>query len=332
MMMRMRAARGLALACAASRPSAPLLRNGSHIYTRSTSTLASPSLAHAKSLQALQSGTAAAVSTAVCMLSTSTITAEADARVSGNTIRREGLREGMPEITLYQYEVCPFCNKVRAFLDFHNVPYKVVEVDPLRKGELKFSKEYRMVPIAMIDGNQVNGSQDIISAVDKMIRPEAGEEKENVEEEKWVKWTDDHLIHLISPNIYRTPRESMQAFEYIADNSKFGTIQRFAIRYSGAMAMYFIAKKIKKKYSIEDAREDLYKALDSWMSAVKEHGGSYLGGKDGPNVADLSIYGVLKACEKFDTFRDVRENSREFTEWFDKMKSVVGEPGIIERM
>ena len=24
-------------------------------------------------------------------------------------------------ITLYQYEVCPFCCKVKAFLDFHNV-------------------------------------------------------------------------------------------------------------------------------------------------------------------------------------------------------------------
>lgn len=25
------------------------------------------------------------------------------------------------EITLYQYEVCPFCCKVKAFLDYHKV-------------------------------------------------------------------------------------------------------------------------------------------------------------------------------------------------------------------
>lgn len=31
-------------------------------------------------------------------------------------------RSGLPkEIVLYQYQVCPFCNKVRAFLDYHNV-------------------------------------------------------------------------------------------------------------------------------------------------------------------------------------------------------------------
>ena len=29
--------------------------------------------------------------------------------------------------------------QVRAFLDFHNIPYRVVEVNPLTKGELKWS-------------------------------------------------------------------------------------------------------------------------------------------------------------------------------------------------
>ena len=31
--------------------------------------------------------------------------------------------KGVPkEVILYQYEVCPFCCKVKAFLDFHKVP------------------------------------------------------------------------------------------------------------------------------------------------------------------------------------------------------------------
>eukprot|EP00051_Salpingoeca_urceolata_P024888 m.442674 g.442674 ORF g.442674 m.442674 type:complete len:187 (-) comp20286_c2_seq41:780-1340(-) len=36
-------------------------------------------------------------------------------------------------ITLYQYQACPFCTKVRTFLDYCRVPYNVVEVDPLSK-------------------------------------------------------------------------------------------------------------------------------------------------------------------------------------------------------
>lgn len=38
--------------------------------------------------------------------------------------RRQRERKGLPkDIILYQYEVCPFCNKVRAFLDYHNVSH-----------------------------------------------------------------------------------------------------------------------------------------------------------------------------------------------------------------
>lgn len=36
--------------------------------------------------------------------------------------QRQQKPQGRPqEIILYQYEVCPFCNKVRAFLDYYKV-------------------------------------------------------------------------------------------------------------------------------------------------------------------------------------------------------------------
>lgn len=52
------------------------------------------------------------------------------------------------QLTLYQYKTCPFCSKVRAFLDFHSLPYQVVEVNPVRRAEIKFSS-YRKVPILL---------------------------------------------------------------------------------------------------------------------------------------------------------------------------------------
>lgn len=51
------------------------------------------------------------------------------------------------QLTLYQYKTCPFCSKVRAFLDFHALPYQVV-VNPVRRAEMGFSS-YRKVPIVM---------------------------------------------------------------------------------------------------------------------------------------------------------------------------------------
>lgn len=54
------------------------------------------------------------------------------------------------KITLFQYQTCPFCCKVRAFLDYYGLSYDVVEVNPVARGELKFSKGYRKVPIIVV--------------------------------------------------------------------------------------------------------------------------------------------------------------------------------------
>ncbi len=49
------------------------------------------------------------------------------------------------DVTLYQYDPCPYCNKARAYLDYCKVPYTLVEVNPLTKAEIKFSEKYQKV-------------------------------------------------------------------------------------------------------------------------------------------------------------------------------------------
>ena len=66
----------------------------------------------------------------------------------------EGVSPPLPPITLYQYQTCPFCCKTRAFLDYHGIGYKVVEVNPLFKREMKRLKE-TTVPFIAADGVQV---------------------------------------------------------------------------------------------------------------------------------------------------------------------------------
>ena len=50
---------------------------------------------------------------------------------------------------MYQYMTCPFCSKTRAFLLAHDIPFESVEVHPIFKKEIKFSK-YKKVPIVTI--------------------------------------------------------------------------------------------------------------------------------------------------------------------------------------
>jgi microsomal prostaglandin-E synthase 2 len=51
---------------------------------------------------------------------------------------------------------CPQAS-LQAFLDYHDIPYKVVEVNPMGKKELKWS-DYKKVPVLVVDGEQMNDS------------------------------------------------------------------------------------------------------------------------------------------------------------------------------
>lgn len=233
-----------------------------------------------------------------------------------------------PEVVLYQYEVCPFCNKVRAYLDFHKIPYRIIEVDPLRKTQLKhLPADYRKVPIAVINGEQINDSSKIISHLSTFCSQKPPSDTE----QKWLSWLDETFIHLIAPNIYGTPTQSLQTFDYITDNSKFSAWDKATIRYTGAAAMYFIGRKLKTKYDISDPRTEIHQAAAEWTQAIGEAGGKFLAGAEKPGVADLSVYGVLRAIQTFDTFREMREQNAELGVWFDRTREAVGDPCITAR-
>ena len=89
--------------------------------------------------------------TAVCM--SSLVTAEVmDIGEPGgrNGVLRESAH--LPSVKLYQYQTCPFCCKTRAFLDYYGINYEIVEVNPLLRREIKFSK-YRKVPFIICGDN-----------------------------------------------------------------------------------------------------------------------------------------------------------------------------------
>ncbi|KAL4660331.1 prostaglandin E synthase 2-like [Arapaima gigas] len=268
------------------------------------------------------------------------------------------------KLTLYQYKTCPFCSKVRAFLDYHGLPYEIVEVNPIMRQEIKWS-EYRKVPVVVLNGTvQINDSSVIISALktylisrEKTIsqiivcypelrsKNEKGKEvieysnkywlmlteneSENLypekdsrkEEMKWRQWADDWLVHLISPNVYRTPSEALASFDYIVHEGKFGFLEGIFAKYMGASAMYFISKRLKYRHNLQDdVRQDLYKAVNQWVSAIGKKR-KFMGGSQ-PNLADLAVYGVLRVMEGLQAFEDMMENTKVKT-WYQSMEKAI---------
>ena len=164
-----------------------------------------------------------------------------------------------PSVVLYQYAICPFCNIAKAVMSYTSVDYKAVEVNPLTKAEIKFSKEYRKVPIATVDGEQLNGSDLIVekllehptvaSNLEKKLQKMSPEMFLKAEDsKKWLDFARDDLATLLYPNICRTRGDSYKAFGYVNDTS-FSPFQKFAIQNVGSLAMYFAASKIKRKFT-----------------------------------------------------------------------------------
>ena len=76
----------------------------------------------------------------------------------------ERVVDGLP--TMYCFETCPFCFKVKALLGSRGIEYSKVEVDPTFKTQLKWS-EWGKVPVFVdIDGTQVNDSNYILHYID----------------------------------------------------------------------------------------------------------------------------------------------------------------------
>uniref|UniRef100_A0A6F7PR83 Prostaglandin E synthase 2 n=1 Tax=Haemonchus contortus TaxID=6289 RepID=A0A6F7PR83_HAECO len=222
----------------------------------------------------------------------------ADAPISRKIVNHAD-KSGL-NLRLYQYQSCPFCCKVRAFLDYYGFSYEVVEVNPVTKSQMSFSKDYKKVPLLTSTEGTFNESSLIISELTTYLkRPDrnlceieklyptvdainaAGKtvklcpnkyvimkEESNDEdlasereERKWREWVDDHFIHLISPNIYRNLSESLQTFEWFSTYGEWDT--NFST-WSRLLAKYmgaFIMYLIAKRLKKRHNIDDERKAL-----------------------------------------------------------------------
>ncbi|KPM08698.1 prostaglandin E synthase 2-like protein, partial [Sarcoptes scabiei] len=306
------------------------------------------------------------------------------------------------KLTLFQYQNCPFCSKVRVFLDYYGLPYDIIEVNPVMRQQIKFSKKYRKVPILLVSEHEnfqqssseldqnskeetsvsamysyllsknpkskhnnlslkdllswYTSSQVISSQLEKNEQSfetnypanERNDELINryflmigdLDEKKyeeidpilardryWRKWVDNHLVHILSPNIYRTMEESFNSFRYFSTVSDWERIfpswQVSIIVNVGATVMYFVGKRLKKKHNLkDDVRQSLYDSCNYWLKSIGPNR-KFMGGNF-PSLADLTVYGVLKSIEGCEAFKDLC-NQTKISSWYFAVKTMVAE-------
>ncbi|XP_065074129.1 prostaglandin E synthase 2 [Ochlerotatus camptorhynchus] len=281
------------------------------------------------------------------------------------------------ELVLFQFQTCPFCCKVRSFLDYSGLSYSVVEVDAVLRQSIKWSGT-KKVPILLAKTQtgkyvQLTDSSMIVSVLSSYLNDknqdvgelakfypsisfvnEAGRKTSDImnkyflmlqdskqhkandaqdEERKWRSWADDHLVHLISPNVYRTKDEAMETFEWFSDVGEwdvhFPKWERDLMVYVGAMAMWAISKRLKKRHQLsDDVRSHIYDACDKWIAAIEKKKSPFLGGQT-PNLADLAVFGILNSMEGCQAFKDCLDNTKIGGWFYGVRKEVMSNRGQV---
>jgi len=222
---------------------------------------------------------------------------------------------------LYQYAACPFCSKVTSMLSYKKVDYDVIEVNPLNKKEIQFSKTYRKVPIYVdTQGHQVNDSNKIMKRIDEEFPNPlvyASDENQKTKDEKWLAWSEK-LVQGLPTVIYSKLSDSIHAFDYITKTGKFSWIQSRMIKYSGAFIMSLVAKKIRKRESITDPKAFLEKKIQEWVDGLA--GQEFMGGT-APSIADIAVFGISRAVGSLRAGEIFRANQA-FSDWLERMQNV----------
>lgn len=208
-------------------------------------------------------------------------------------------------------------------LAYKGVDYETIEVHPLNKKEIAFSSSYRKVPIYIDAKNrQVNDSTPIMRHIDNEFPEKAVFQKEvssKEREDQWIKWSDGY-VRAVPPLIYNNLSNSLKAFDYITQETKFSWYQRSLIKYSGALVMKMVAKKSKESQGIADPTEHFKTLLGQWGEGLG--GAPFMGGAQ-PNGADLSVFGITMSLSGLPATAILGQDAKFWT-WFDRMQGLTG--------
>ena len=222
--------------------------------------------------------------------------------------------------TLYCFESCPFCWKVRSLLAWKGVGYSKVEVDPMKKAELGFS-DWKVVPVFIeSDGTQVNDSNDILHWVNSEHEgaarfPAPGED---ANQDEWMEFSNEVLGKSIVPVVYRNFAASLRALNYVTEVENFGRWQAWKAKWIGAVVMRMVAKNRAKTWELPP-EENLSHQLDTLSTGLSS---DFLGG-DSPDGGDFANYGILRAMQGLRGF-DIIEGHGDIGPWYARMQATTG--------
>lgn len=219
-------------------------------------------------------------------------------------------------ITLYQYELSPFCDKVRRVLNVKGVPYRVAEVtifDTL-KGRLKKLSPAAKLPVIDVDDERIADSTDIVRFLEARF-PEPALMPTDPREQALVHffedWADESLyfyeMHLRFTLPHNAARWVPEASKF--DGSAIRNIAKIAL--PKAMARTTATQGTGRK-PLEVIKRDLdrhFHMLNVWL---KDR--DWLVG-DALTLADIAVYVQIECIAGSSEGQDLLRGYEELRDW-----------------
>ena len=228
-------------------------------------------------------------------------------------------------ITLYQFQLCPFCHKVRAALEMKGVSYTKIEVAPGSKKELPPLPDFapRKVPVLQVGDEIMWDSTKILLEIDRLVPEgttlatrEANERDEEIE--AFEDWVDQEMMPALPTVIYDTWGNAIRAANITARESNFGVWDRFKVKVGGSLIMKLIVKRILKRVGRTDGHSWLQECLDYAEECLGQQ--TFIFG-DKPTIADAALHGAFKCVEEFPVFDTMVRRSNLYA-WYQRVEEL----------
>lgn len=219
------------------------------------------------------------------------------------------------KLTLFQYQSCPFCCKVRAFLDFYGLPYDVIEVNPVLRQQLKIF-EYKKVPTLIVSKKKSRGASNDTTGEESSQRDVDPKEDRVIDEAIQLK-DSTLIISILSSYFFCNPdlQDNLNQISNMYPTLSFASLdEQKAV--SQVVNKYFLMKgdhMSPAEYKVMVKKLSEERKWREWVDDVLVHTLS-------PNV--YRTFG--EAIDTFKYFSFTGDWDRIFKEWEKQMVIYVG--------
>jgi len=255
---------------------------------------------------------------------------------SGDTASRRRVSETDaavkgPVLELFRYTTCPYCAKVKAFLDFYGVPHDTIEVEPMFKSQIGESK-YKKLPQLRFGGQGGAYLVDSDAIIDTLAQSVgAGSQLQDPEVLRLRSWVRESLVRHITLNINLSLVDAWRGYAYIDAFDTIPAVNKIFLKVVGAPVMYLVAKYKTRPTLIkagelgvgEDERTVFHRQVDRYVSEANISDKKLFHGGSKPDLADLEVYGVLQSVRGHQVYDDLW-HSTNIAPWLARMDRETG--------